>query len=67
MGCIGSMVYINCMCLIDFPDALERIINSSNRMIKPYTVKVCIWLISLCQIINIVMLKSKVYVALDFL
>jgi len=27
-------------------DFLERTINSRNRMIKSYTVKVCIWLIS---------------------
>jgi len=52
---------------MDFHDAFERIINSSNRMIKPYTVKVCIWLISLYQIINIVMLRSKVYVELNFI
>ena len=52
---------------MDFHDAFERIINSSNRMIKPYTVMVCIWLISLCQIINIVMLRSKVYVELNFI
>jgi len=36
-------------------------------MIKPYTVKVCIWLISLYQIINIVMLRSKVYVESNFI